>query len=662
MRHFKAFFGFLLKRFFSRRNIILLLILLALSIYCTQQGIKERKKILNNFEGFKKLESFLFSQIRNYSKYASDGFKILVVPGTNIVFFSNPVLLSELSARINSITTLDIGSNCKGGLVLRGNSPFAPRFSNVARVLAGLLILFLGYETWKDREFLRSISSKWSKFGVFISICFALPLLFILCLQVIFAFCIGLTVLQGISLTAADIRGLAISLPPMILHLLFFFFFGSILGNLRWKFTGTPGLLAVWLIFIFIYPAAVNSYIEDKSQEITSAYKADSDKWNKMTNFEKRSGKESGEYKDNTVQGRRQVAKKFWEKDRKDIEAVDEKLKQEISQLIDEYNTWMLWTSTTFYTITCDEVSSRGYQSYLDFFTYLQDLRSKFVRFWIDRVYYHDQKVLVNFVTNDENLFYSKSHVPKNYWTGVLLHLGVVLLLAVITYLLFKHWLEHVSPKEIKELGKVDLDLDIGELKIWITLKEHFKKVLFNVFSGVFTVLLKNGFTGEVYFDGVDTAERKVKNNFAYICHPKELPGDMKAIDLLTFYADWNQFPRHELENLLNTEELKEILPKQIKEMEMHEKFEISMGILNMSKSDIYLIDNIASGMPTACSVKLLKKMEQLQSNALVIYLISPGEVDMISIPGGAYFAEDDIWINKVKSARRVIEMSKKEK
>jgi hypothetical protein len=151
----------------------------------------------------------------------------------------------------------------------------------VARVLASLFILFLGYEIWKEREFLRSLSSKWSKFGVFIS------------------------------------------------------------------------------IEIYRYPRAARGV------------------------------------------------------------AVDEKLKQEISQLFDVYNNWLLVTPTTFYTNTCDELSSRGYQSYLDFYTYLQDLRSKFVRFWINRVFYHDQKILVDFVTNDENLFYSKSQVPKNYWKRI---------------------------------------------------------------------------------------------------------------------------------------------------------------------------------------------------------------------------------------------------
>lgn len=660
MLYFKALFRLVLKGFFTKRNIILLVVLLLLSIYCVQNGIKEYKKEVEKKNEFKSIELSFFNDVRNYNQYSYVGFKTLFIPSGSSVFFSNPILLSELSAKINSVITLNIVSNCKGGLVLKGNSSFTTRFSNVVFVLVCLLVLFLGFEIMREREFLRFLSSKWSKFGVFISITFSLVILFTLCLLVIFACCIGLTVLQGISLTSLDVNGLVIVLVPMILKLLFFFFFGTIFGSIRSKYTGISGLLAVWIIFIFIYPGAINSFIEEKSCEITSSYKADKDKLKRMNDFEKRAAKKAGEYKDSTIEGRRRVAEDFWENERKQIEEVDEKLKQEISQLIDKYNTLSMLMPTTFYTYTCNEVSSRGYQSYLDFYTYLQDLRRKFVRFWIDRVYYHDPKILVNFVTNDENLFYSRSQIPKNYWVGVFINLGIIILLAITSYLLFKRSLEHISAREIQELGKVDLDLDKGELIVWLTINEHFKKVLFHMFSGVSKGLFKKGFKGEVYFDGVNVAEDTSKNNFVYICHPNELPGNMIVKDLLTFYAGWNQLSGSELKTILAGESLKKNLHKTIKQLEKYEKFEVSMGLLNMCKSDIYLINNIASGMPMSCSVKLLNKMEELQSNSLVIYLTTPEEVDMPSLPGGSYFEEDDIWINLVKSTKRIIEMANK--
>ena len=166
MRYFKSIFSLVLKRFFSRRNILLLVLLLILSFYSTQQGIKEWNINTNNIGEFQKAESSFFNDHKNYRDYSNLGFKVLLIPGASSVFFSNPVLLTELSARVNSVTTLDIGSNCKGGLVLRGNSPFKPRFSNVIGVLASLLVLFLGFEAMREREFLRSLSSQWSKLGV----------------------------------------------------------------------------------------------------------------------------------------------------------------------------------------------------------------------------------------------------------------------------------------------------------------------------------------------------------------------------------------------------------------------------------------------------------------------------------------------------------------
>jgi hypothetical protein len=128
MRYFKALFGLLVKRFFSRRNIILLLILFLLSIYCVQNGIKEYKKGIDTNNEFKSLEIESFSDIKDYNAYSFIGFKILFIPGPTSIFFSNPVFLSELSARINSVTTLDIGSNCKGGRYLRAILPLRHAF------------------------------------------------------------------------------------------------------------------------------------------------------------------------------------------------------------------------------------------------------------------------------------------------------------------------------------------------------------------------------------------------------------------------------------------------------------------------------------------------------------------------------------------------------
>ncbi|UCH95191.1 MAG: hypothetical protein JSV88_33790 [Candidatus Aminicenantes bacterium] len=658
MRHFKAISGLVFKRFFSRRFIILLALILVLSVYSTQQGVKEKQKISANMEEFKKASASFFSALKHYKDYSNMGFSILFIPGDASVFFDNPVFLSELTARVNSITLLQIFSNCRGGLVLKGNSPFRPRFSNVVLVLGSLYMILLGFETMKERDFLKLLSSKWSKVLVFISLTFLRPILFILFLLVIFLCCCGLTVLQGISLTAADINGLVIALLPMIIKLLFFFFMGAILGSIRSKYTGILCLLAIWAFFILVYPTAINSYIEEKSREITSSYKVDSDKWKKMTNFENRAKEEHGEYKDNTKEGRRKVAEYFWENDRKDIEAVEEKFKQEMAQLIAKYNKLSLYTPGTFYTYTCSEVSSRGFQSYLEFYTYAQDTKRKFDRFWIDRVYYHDDKVPVNFVTADENLFYSKSRMPENYWTAIRIHLGVIIILMMTSYFLYNRSLVHISTREIEELGEVDMEYDKGDLRVWITIGEHLKKLLYNLFTGKIKGLPKKGFKGEVLVDSVDIARKTNKNDFVYICHPRELPGDMKVRDLLVFYARWTKVPKNELDTILDSEELKPNLNKTIKQLEEHQQFDVVMGILNMSAGYIYLIDNIATNMPMPCSVKIFDKMEELKSNAIVIYLTTPETVGLNSLPPGSLFEEGDSWISMAKCNRRVIKMS----
>lgn len=659
MRYFTALFQMAIKRLISRRNIILLVLLLILSIYGTQQGIKEYRILVSTKKEFKAIELSFFNNIKDYNAYSFIGLKILYIPGASSFFFSNPILLSELSAKVNSVITLNIFNNGKGGSVVRGNSPFRFRFSNIILVLGSLLALLLGFEPMRGREFLKFLSSQWSPFWVYTSIVLSRVILFILALLVIFGCCLGLAVIQGIALAAADFFGLVIALIPMLLMILFFFIIGTILGSIQSKFASISGLLVVWFFFVFLYPAVINSILEDESYNITSFYEVDSKKLKLLNDFEKKAVKEAGEHKDNTVEGRRKVAEGFWNNDFKEIEVVEEDLKQEIAQLINKYNNISLFMPTTFYTLTSNEVSSRGYQGYMDFYTYLQDLRRKFVRFWIDRVYYHDSKILANFVTADENLFYSKSHVPENYLIGVLINVGYIILLVILSYFMFKRSLIHISAREIKELEEVDLELEKGDLKVWLTIGEHFNKLLFNMFSGEIKGLTKKGFSGEVRVNEVDISKETSKNDFVYICQPGELPGDMKIKDLFTFYARWHKHRANEYEPILADIKLEKNLHKTINQLKNHEKFDIVMGLLSLSKSDVYLINDIASGMPMTCAIKLKNKMEELTEKALVMYLTPPEATGMPSLPEGTYFEEGDNWLYLVESNKRLIEMSK---
>jgi hypothetical protein len=65
---------FELKRFFRKRNIIVFLLMLALSLYLGHEGIVDYKNAAEKISDFQKSEAMMFSKILNYNHYSHNIF------------------------------------------------------------------------------------------------------------------------------------------------------------------------------------------------------------------------------------------------------------------------------------------------------------------------------------------------------------------------------------------------------------------------------------------------------------------------------------------------------------------------------------------------------------------------------------------------------------
>lgn len=93
---------------------------------------------------------------------------------------------------------------------------------------------------------------------------------------------------------------------------------------------------------------------------------------------------------------------------------------------------------TTFYHSTANEISSKGYKNFLEFFSYILNLKEKFGRFIIDKRYYSEDSKVISFVKADENMFYAQSRLPNYFWLGVALIFLYSIGLVFLSYFLFK--------------------------------------------------------------------------------------------------------------------------------------------------------------------------------------------------------------------------------
>jgi ABC-type transport system involved in cytochrome c biogenesis ATPase subunit len=289
----------------------------------------------------------------------------------------------------------------------------------------------------------------------------------------------------------------------------------------------------------------------------------------------------------------------------------------------------------------------------------MQKLWSDFVRFWIDRVYYNDPKQMVNFIKNDENIFKSQGRQPEYFLGGVLVNCGYIIILFLVSAFLFKKSLAkmNASKQDIADLGKLNIKMKSGDLKIWLTQGHLYRDTLFNVFSGNRKALNKKGITGVVQIDGTDVFSTGSREAFTYLCRPQHIPGDIKVKELITYYAGVQKASKEELKAILDSPEIKPIRRKPFYRLNGSQEFHAMSALLQVKRKQVYLIDDLSTGYPAQCAIRLSEQIAALrEAGAIVIFLTSTTDVPSCEKITGAYH-DGMYWLYSVESRKASFEM-----
>lgn len=653
MKFYTALFILKWKQFLSQKNIIVLTLLLIISLYSVHKGTQEYINTLSNAREFQENEEQIFESISNYIEYSARGVKVIFVPSASSIFMETPVMLLELAAKVNTMSALNIYNNCKSPVIFKGNSSFSFRFSGIIQVLGNLVLLFMGFDTFNNKEFLKFLCSSRSKKMIHFTLFLAGFIQVVFSLLLIWGCCLGLVFLEKVSMTPGDLISLSLSQVPALAMLMFFFLIGSISGSLLHKKARYPAVLLVWFCCVSLYPGVINSIIETKTGCITSSYRVENKKLKIMNDFEKVYIRDRGSARNYTLEESREIIQKYLENEYKQIEAVDRQSMEEIESVIKIHNYWHLLMPTTAYRLACTEAGSRGYCNYLEYYNYLMKLREQFVRFWINRVYYNDPKILVSFVKSDENLFKSIGRIPAIYLESLVFTMIYNIILFLFSYFTFKRSLYHLTTREIARLERVNLEMDPGDLKTWTIKGYLFSRLLYTILSGQLTGSSQKIFKGKVNLGGLEISLEKSNKEFLYICPVKDLPEHIKIKDMLTFYTRWFNAPFHKKQELVNRDNLKDAANKTIKKVKEEQAFELQSTILELTKSPIYLIHDIAPRNPISCLIRLKDRMDALaEKGAMVIYLTSHDLLEDYSNKSNPYFNEGDEWQDMVEYHR----------
>jgi len=613
MTNFLSFLSLEFRRYTCKKNLLYITVILLVALYATLLAVSDYEHTISSSKSFKKAEIKNFSIMKHYRDYSNFGLRVMSTPSASSIFFSSPDILTSLFGSLNSIAELDIHINSRGEELFSGNSDYRIRFSSIVFYIGGLLVLLLGWKSVRNKEYLKQqLSMVSSPRKLYFCILATRFILLYFTFLFIFAILIGAVCLSKVALTEPDLISFVLfSINTLILFLIVFIS-GVLIGTIGHLPPLPKKILISVLILVLILPGIIKTIYPISSPKLLSSFELNSIKHNFLDKFEELAIKNHGKRRDNSPEGRRIVVEDYWKNYFPLLEKYEISEYNNITERYKKHCQLSLLFPTSFFSMSCDEMSSKGYLNYIDFHKYLIDMQRNFIRFWIDRVYYHDPDVMVNFIKDDENLFRTVSMTPAYFWIGIGVNLFYALMLITMSIILFNRWLFHMGPEEIKKL--------VSKKETRITLSGRPTIYGWHVHSDAMRNYLYSLLTGRPPKSAPPSKPVIVKHHrevhgrldFFYLCRQEHIPGDVKTADYLKSICSLLNIPKDRMKEAIRRHGLSGHLSKPVAALEGVDYFGVQMALLDLVEKQIYLIDDFITGLQIDQAKALALKINEL--------------------------------------------------
>lgn len=631
MSTFKAFLRFEFNRMLSWRNAWVLVLFFLLSMVLIVLGIVQYKDIETERTEFQKVEKSKVPQWNNYTQYGGYGIYLYFMPSPLSIFFNNTNLFTELTAHVDVGERSNISKSFKGKKIFSHRSREFWDFAGIVLLFGSFMALYYGYEAFRDREYLKFLASLFGEKRVFRLI--FVSRLILLCTFISCVTLVGVVLIKifGIEIKASEFYFIVLFLLLMLLMMAFFLSIGTAAGGFGAAY-GKMGpkigrfiFIVMWIGFVYFIPASIDKFAEIGANKIKSNYQSELEKLRNLMDFEDQAIKEVRKIQKET--GRKlsrediaRLAEKYSENVFKKVQEIEDNLNKEIRKYIDFHQAFSMLCPSTFYLSVTNEISSRGFENILEFHEFAKDTKDKFLDFYVERKPHHIKgQPVESFVKKDENIYFGEVRVPWNFPWGLLVTFVWIGGMLKLSYFLYRKSLFE-SPKEII-LGLNDLDIDVEEGKSNVVLSrgETVRQHLYNVLSG------KNkAFNGRVLIHGKDIVPGNKGIDFVYICHPDEIPGDIKAGNFVSFLGCASRVPKDQVASIWVRLDLNKYGKKSFNELEDNYKLRGQLVLMAglFKRRNIYVINNLTKGMPADFIQEFAVQLDKLkQEGTSVLYL-----------------------------------------
>ena len=650
MNTFRSNFIFEFKRSPGKIFCAIALMIMTFSLVFIQNGTDNYKQAQDRNIKFQEIEKVKVSKYINYRQYGIYGLRLLFLKSSFAVFFFQSTVFPEIAAHIDSSERLKIY------LMLKGKNPFELKgflymdFSGVILFFGSLLAMFYGRDAFNNKEFLQLRASCAHRKSLYFSILAAR----LIKMNLFFLFVLSCVLLM------IFINGVIIPYNKYLLHFtwlitlntVFFFVLGSVFGNVKSKVMGTVIILGCWFTLLFFVPITIKSYISKKSGNIQPIYDLEMKKLNVYSEFEKQSKKNNITYKDgekltDTVKNRVLI---YWNNEFNKIHLMEKQMLEQMKNNVTAFFKISMFTPTTLYLSSAGELSSGGYKSLLDFYSFVIDKKKDFVKFYIEKLFFSNFSKVVPFDDGKGNVFSSTCHLAGYYTQGMLVNHFYIFLLIIISYICFRISIIRLPAATEKMKNENNgITLNNGDFKIWTIYSDMFKNQLYTLFSGEDKELKKKGYTRHLIINGKDWIPGKGGMDFLYLCHPEHIPGNIRVCDFIDLTARLLKAGKKEKENIIKRMGIDTILSKRFNKLSPGQTGDILVAMTYLKRKKVYLVNDIGRNLPVDFHIRLKDRLEELsKSGAVVLFLISNPLLIDTSMQTDADFFEDETWATLV--------------
>ncbi len=591
-------------RFFQKWNLLAWLSILILLFLSVNHGVNEALAQPAKIAKFQDIQKEYFKKTPNYEGYGRDGIKVLFKPSNAAIFSGYAAVPPDLTIHFDSIVMLGINNNYKGKSLARGVFQNILGFQHIVLYLVSIMYMLYGFVSLRSPEYMRFHSSLKPGPGVFRSIIISRLLLVSLAFILVNALMYSWARFRGIGFTPADHTGLLTQLIAALFMLAIFYSLGVFIGSRKQSVFSYLVLFIAWFILVHIIPGILGSWAENKLPDAIEDYQTELENFEVLMKFEDFSLKENGKFNRDKIEVFQVVAEKYYKEYYTIIQENQNKLKTKIESIINTMSSLSLLSPTTFYMNTCSETGSRGYLNYIDFYIYGQDMKLRFVRFYIDRTIYNDPKVMVSFITGNENIYQASSRVPHYFLFGLLFQVILAGCLLTLSYFSYRRWLFPLS-KNPRRFN--DLHISIDHQLVTISANSpDFIHQLVNEFLGKSKKL-----PWEINV-GTEPLEEVSHRECLYFFNPGYLPGELKPRHLVELLKRVLKLSDGDIMKL-RAEFGNEFFNKRFSKIEPKETSLFLLALAEVIKPKILVLDDFTRGLPLKSRVILADRVEKLK-------------------------------------------------